>query len=72
MKKVNAVVRMSLGVVPDNSTLQPENVLELLGVLPFEGLEVEPVEVYYTDIDTGLVLSQTVYGEEGNPVNDPK
>jgi hypothetical protein len=61
MREVHADVRIKLGLMPDNSILEPEDVIKLIGVLSEGAMEVEPLVVTFKDIDTGLITSERVF-----------
>jgi hypothetical protein len=61
MREVHADVRIKLGLMPDNSILEPEDVIKLIGVLSEGAMEVEPLVVTFKDTDTGLIVSERVF-----------
>ena len=67
MKKVHADVRINLGIMPDMDTLTADDVIRMLSVVPLDHLEVEPLHVTFTDIDSGLITSETVF--QGKDIN---
>lgn len=66
MREVSAVVRVSLGLFPDESIVDAELVLKLIEILAPEAKAVQPLLVSYMDIDTGLIVAETTYGEGHN------
>lgn len=67
MKQVHADVRINLGLMPDNSTLNEDDVIKLVTLIPLDHLEVEPLHITFTDVDTGLITSEKVF--EGKDIN---
>jgi len=66
MRVVSAVIRVSLGLFPDEALVSPKLVLELIEILAPEAKAVQPLLVSYMDIDTGLIVAETTYGEGHN------
>ncbi len=65
MKEVHATLRINLGLMPDNSVLTEDDIIKLLDVIPLDHLEVEPLHVTFTDLDTGLIASEKVFEAKG-------
>ncbi len=61
MKQVHVDVRLNVGFMPDEANLTDEDVIKLIHILPMERLEPEPLHITVTDIDTGLITSETVF-----------
>jgi hypothetical protein len=61
MKQVHVDVRLNVGLMPDNSALTAEDVLKLIGVLPIDHMDPEPLAVTFKDVDTGLITSERTF-----------
>jgi len=61
MKQVYVDVRLDLGLMPDEVNLPVEAVLKLIRILPLEVMNPEPIRVAHKDIDTGLLILETVF-----------
>jgi len=65
MKQIHVDVRLNVGLMPDESNLSVEDVVKLIHILPMRALDPEPLAVIFTDIDTNLIVAETVF-----PVKD--
>jgi hypothetical protein len=68
MQKINAVVRLELGHIHDATELTPTDVRLLLAAVPIESQNPKTLSITYTDIDTGLVVKEHHFNEEGQEV----
>ena len=65
MKRISAVIRVELGHTHDATEITPKDVIKLLTTVPLDLQEVVPLSVTYTDHDTGLIVREHHFGEEG-------
>ena len=65
MKRISALMRVNLGLLHDESEVSPQEIIELVSIVPLSTQEVEPLAVTYTDIDTGLVIKEHHFDVEG-------
>lgn len=61
MKQVYVDVRLDLGLMPDESSVSTEEVLKLIKVIPMDSLNPEPLRIAHKDIDTGLLVLETMF-----------